>query len=96
MAKKITTRTDIPMQGYSTNEAPYLGVLGWLLENKTGLEAEKEKQAFEESFTYLLICEEGRFSLPVSALLDLYQAEKEEGYRGFFKKLLYYNPRLLD
>ena len=96
MAKKITGRPGTPMQGYRTNEAPYLGVLNWLLDGKSEIESIEEKTAFEESFTYLLICEEGKFSPPVDALLGLYKAEKKNGIRGFIKKLLYYCPTFLD
>lgn len=96
MAKKITNRTDYAMQGYEENEDPYICVLEWLLKGKTDEEAAQEKQAFEESFTYLLICEEGRFSPPVACLLELYQAEREKGIRGFFRKIIEVMPTYFD
>lgn len=88
MAKKITTRTDKPVQGYGENEVPYNFMVEWLTEGKSEIEKKQIIEEFEESHTYLIICEYGSWSPCLPTLQSAYIAEKENGFIGFVNAIL--------
>lgn len=83
MAKKITDRTDRPPQGYGSNESPYNFMVEWLTEGKSVEESKEIIREFEESHTYLIICEYGSWSPHFFTLQSAYLAEKKDGFIGF-------------
>ncbi len=97
MAKEIR-KFDIqnPYGPWNTDEGPYEAMLAGLTEGKSEKESEKLKKEFEESFTYLLIAERGRFSPDILTLQEAYEAEKKEGCVGFVHALIVNIPTFLD
>ncbi len=97
MAKKIR-KFDIlnPYGPWNTDEGPYEVMLEGLTKGKSEKESKKLKKEFEESFTYLLIAERGRFSPDILTLQEAYEAEKKEGCVGFINALIANIPTFLD
>ncbi len=97
MAKKIR-KFDIPNPygPWNSDEGPYEVMLAGLTEGKSEKERKKLKKQFEESFTYLLIAERGRFSPDILTLQEAYEAEKKEGCVGFVNALIANIPTFFD
>ena len=98
MVKEISDRLDVPegpMQGYADKMHPYYFMLEYLYKGKNKTEREDIRKDFEESFTYLLIAEKGKYSPPLGVLKHLYQMEQKEGLKGFINTLLYHIPSFI-
>ena len=94
MAKKITDNPDI-YSGWGSNTAPYESMVYCLTLGKKEEEKAKIIQDFEESHTYLLICERGSWSPPGHILDEMYEKEQKYGVVGFVKVLMdWYKPHL--
>ena len=94
MAKKITDNPDI-YSGWGSNIAPYECVVDCLTMRAKEGERTKIIQDFEESHTYLLICERGSWSPPSHILLEMYEKEKKYGVVGFIKVFMkWFTPSL--
>ena len=85
MAKKITGHKICKSQCWPRKDSPYAFVKEIISEGKSKEEAKKAIQEFEESHSYLLICEYGR-ATPM-AIDEIYEAEQNGGFVAFVKKL---------
>ena len=99
MAKEISNRLDVPVNDvikcYIDKMEPYYFMLEYLSKGKSETEKDKIRKDFEESFTYLLIAEQGKYSPPRIVLKDLYKAEQKDGLKGFINTLLYHIPSFI-
>ena len=96
MSEEIYDFPEDFIYGYDDAEEPYNFLLEELFEGHSEEEQLEIKENFEKSHTFLLIKEEGRKSACIQALYELYQAEQEEGLRGFIKTLLKIRPTYLE
>ena len=98
MAKKITDKPIVLKTNkvYPRNEKPYELMIKWLTDGKTEKEKKEIIDAFHESHTYLLICEEGYTSPPYFTLKYIYEEEKKNGLVGFVKALKEEIPTFFD
>jgi len=92
MAREIKGFTPIRPQRWAKKEEPYECVVDILCEDKSESEAAQAVKEFEESHTYLLICEYGR-ATPFQ-IDKIYEAEQKEGLKGFVKAIKKYMPSL--
>ncbi len=92
MAKEIKGYDTKRPQSWAKKEEPYKAVVFALSIGKSEEEARKAVKEFEESFSYLLICEFGR-ATPFE-INDIYEAEQKEGLKGFVNAVRKYMPLL--
>jgi len=83
MRKEIKGKNTKRPQSWGTKESPYESMVFALSLGKSEEEAKKAVKEFEESFSYLLICEYGR-ATPFE-IDQIYAAEQKDGMKGFFK-----------
>ena len=94
MAKKITDNPHI-YSGWGSNTAPYECMVECLTMYAKEEDKSKIIRDFEESHTYLLICERGSWSPSSHILTKMYELEKKHGVAGFVKVLMdWYHPDL--
>lgn len=92
MAREIKGFDPKRPQCWAAKEEPYECVIEALSENKSASEIIQITKDFEESHSYLLICEFGR-ATPF-AILDIYNAERESGVSGFIREVRKNMPSL--
>lgn len=81
---------------WQKNDEPVVWLINHLLKDGTPDDLIKLYQTFFDTYTYLYLCDAGAMALGKETLVELYEAEQEDGLYGFMLVLLRYEHDLLE